>query len=254
MSEFDGQWAVVLGASEGIGFGIAAALFAGGANLVLVARGVDALEARREQLMLEARPGQQVRVEPADASEPASMAALFDRLDRDLPALNVYVANAGAAAVTPLAEIALPEWENLLALNLTGTFLGVQWAARRMTRADAGGNRALLLVSSIRATGARTGMLSYSATKAALNQLARVAALELAPHGVRVNVLSPGLTATTTAVDRAPGVYAARLAEIPLNRAGTPADMGAAARYLCGPAAAFVTGANLVVDGGQSLR
>jgi glucose 1-dehydrogenase len=252
--DLDGQWAVILGASEGIGFGVAEALFAGGASVALVARGADALESRRQQLWQGCRPGQHVRTECADASDPESMSSLFERLDRDLPSLNVYVANAGAATVTPLVEIALEEWQGQLALNLTGTFLGVQWAARRMMRADPRSNRAILLVSSVRAVGARAGMLAYSATKAAVNQLARVAALELAPHGVRVNVLSPGLTATTTAIERAPEIFAARLAEVPLGRTGSPDDMGAAVRYLCGPAAAFVTGANLVVDGGQSLR
>jgi len=145
------------------------------------------------------------------------------------------------------------EWQKILDFNLTGTFLGVQWAARRMAKLDPGANRAILVVSSIRALGARPGRLAYSATKGALNQLVRVAALELAEHGIRVNALSPGITATPMALERNPEVYAQMTASVPLGRSGAPEDMGAAARYLCSPAARFVTGTNLVVDGGESL-
>jgi glucose 1-dehydrogenase len=251
--ELDGQWAVVVGASRGIGFGIAEALLADGGNVVLVARSVEALEARKAELAARAATGQRVLTECADASDPSSMAALFGRLEQLLPRLNIYVANAGMAILRPLVDISLEEWNSQLALNLTGTFVGVQWAARRMLESASDANRAILVVSSVRALSLRVGLLAYSTSKAAVNQLARAAALELAPHGIRVNTLSPGLTLTETAVTRAPDVFASRLAEVPLRRAGSPADMGAAVRYLCGPSASFVTGTNLMVDGGQAL-
>ena len=252
--ELAGQWAVVTGASKGIGLGVSEALFAAGASVVLVARGADELELRKKELASEARPGQQVRTMQADAGDPVQLATLFDQLESELPSLNVYVANAGFGIITPLLDITLDEWNSQLAVNLTGTFLGVQWAARRMCGSDPEANRAILVVSSIRAVGARPGRLAYSATKGALNQLVRVAALELAEHGIRVNALSPGITATPMALEGNPDVYAAMTANVPLGRSGTPQDMGAAARYLCSPAARFVTGANLVVDGGESLH
>lgn len=252
--ELDGQWAVITGASKGIGFGVAEALFAAGANVVLVARGAEELALRAKELQADARPGQQVLTACADASDADALTELFGSLERQLPALNIYVANAGFGIITPLLDISLEEWNQQLALNLTGTFLGVQWAARRMTGADPEANRVILVVSSIRAQGARPGRLVYSATKSALNQLVRVAALELAEHGIRVNALSPGITATPMALENNPEVYAAMTANVPLGRSGTPQDMGAAARYLCSPAARFVTGANLVVDGGESLH
>ena len=119
--------------------------------------------------------------------------------------------------------------------------------------ADGGANRAILVVSSIRSLGVRPGRLAYSATKAALNQLVRVAAHELASHQIRVNALLPGITATPLALEGNPEVFAEASASVPLGRAGTPQDMAAAAVYLCSPAARFVTGVNLVVDGGESL-
>jgi glucose 1-dehydrogenase len=90
------------------------------------------------------------------------------------------------------------------------------------------------------------------ATKAAVNQLVRVAAQELAPFGIRINTLSPGITATPMAEGN-PEAFAEAEANVPLGRAGKPDDMAAGALYLCSPSAAFVTGANLVVDGGESL-
>ena len=90
-------------------------------------------------------------------------------------------------------------------------------------------------------------------TKAGLNQFVRAAAHELAPLGIRVNALSPGITATPLALEGNPEVFEEMAATVPLGRAGEPEDMGAAAVYLCSPEARFVTGANLVVDGGESL-
>lgn len=252
-NDLDGQWAVVTGGSKGIGLGIARALLDGGANVVLVARGASDLERAADELRAVAAGGQQVLTMTADTGDPSSLDQLFDRLEGELPGLNVYVANAGFGIITPLLDITLGEWQDQLAVNLTGTFLGVQWAARRMTKLDPDANRSILVISSIRALGARPGRLAYSATKGALNQLVRVAALELAEHGIRVNALSPGITATPMALEKNPQVYAQMTAGVPLGRSGAPEDMGAAARYLCSPAARFVTGTNLVVDGGESL-
>jgi glucose 1-dehydrogenase len=247
-----GQWAVVTGASKGIGRGIAERFVGAGANVVLVARTAADLEAARDELQAEAGAGQTVTCIAADTSAPAAVEDLFDTLAEALPHLNVFVANAGSGVVTPFLDIPLDEWERTLALNLTGTFVGCQRAARAMTRSPQP-NMAIVVVSSIRAVGARPGRLAYSVTKAGLNQLVRVAAYELAPVGIRVNALSPGITATPLALEGNPEIFAEMTEEVPLGRAGTPADMASAALYLCSPAAAFVTGANLVVDGGESL-
>lgn len=250
-TDLSGQWAVVTGASKGIGLGIAEALAGAGANLVLVARTADQLAAAAADL--DARSSGTVVPAVADMADPDSIAALFDRLEAELPQLNVFVANAGYGSITPFLNVTPEEWAGILALNLTGTFFGCQRAARMMTKTGPEVNSAILVVSSIRAIGARVGRLPYSATKAALNQLVRVAALELGDQNIRVNALSPGITATPMALENNPEIFAEATAGVPMGHAGSPADMGAAALYLCSPASRFVTGANLVVDGGESL-
>jgi NAD(P)-dependent dehydrogenase (short-subunit alcohol dehydrogenase family) len=126
-------------------------------------------------------------------------------------------------------------------------------AGERSTTTGETPNKAILVVSSIRADGVRPGRLAYSVTKAGVNQLVRAAAYELAPLGIRVNALSPGITATPLAQEDNPDIFAEMVATVPMGRAGTPSDMAAAALYLCSPQSRFVTGANLIVDGGESL-
>ena len=113
-------------------------------------------------------------------------------------------------------------------------------------------NQAILAVSSIRALGARPGRLIYAATKAGLNQAIRVAAVELAPHGIRVCGLSPGITETPLTAAH-PDAFDEAVGNVPLGRAALPDDLAEAAYFLCSPQARFITGANLVVDGGESL-
>lgn len=249
-NRLDGQWAVVTGSSKGIGLGIAEALAGAGANVVLVARGAQALAGAAEALRARC-PGQEVRTLTADTSRPESVDALFAEIEQ-LPALDVFVANAGAGALISFLDLTFEEWQGTLDLNLTGTFLTCQRAARLMVGSDRS-NRCILAVSSIRGAGARPGTAAYAATKAGINQLARVAAYELAEHGIRFNVLSPGITVTPMSADLNPERLAQMTEMVPLRRAGAPADMGAAAAYLCSPAARFVTGTNLVVDGGEDL-
>lgn len=248
----DGLWAVVTGASKGIGFGIADGFVAAGANVMIAARGPDDLERAAGELRKRAGDDQEVRVARVDSADPASVEELFATIEADLPRLDIYVANAGSGIITPFVDIPLEEWDRTLALNLTGTFLGCQRAARAMIAGDSV-NRAILVVSSIRGLGVRPGRLAYSVTKAGLNQLVRVAAYELAEHQIRVNALLPGITVTPM-VEGNPEIFVEASASVPLGRAGEPADMAGAAVYLCGPAARFVTGVNFVVDGGESLR
>jgi glucose 1-dehydrogenase len=249
----EGQWAVITGASKGIGRGIAESFVDAGASVVLVARGTEALEAAADELAGRGTGGQRVMALTADTSDPASIEDLFARIEAEIPSLNICVANAGTGRLIPFLELSLEEWNEIVALNLTGTFLCCQRAARLMVDGPPGANRAIVVVSSIRALGARPGLTPYASTKAAVNQLVRIAAYELAPLGVRVNSLSPGITATPLALDNNPDVFAERIKDVPTGRAGTPQDMAAGALYLCSPSAAFVTGTNLVIDGGESL-
>jgi len=249
---FGGQWAVVTGGSKGIGRAIAERFVRGGASVVLVARGEESLAEAAGALRALASPGQDVVPVVADMGSRASIDELFDVIDARLPYLNIFVANAGTGWVTPFLELTAKEFDDVLALNFTGAIYGCQRAGQAMVR-SAQPNRAILAVSSIRALGARPGRLIYAATKAGLNMAIRVAATELAPHGIRINGLSPGITETPLTATN-PDAFAEAVANVPLGRAGLPSDLGAAAAFLCSPDASFITGANLVVDGGESLH
>jgi glucose 1-dehydrogenase len=246
-----GQWAVITGGSKGIGEGIAARLLAAGANVVLVARGQEALDDAVAAARVAASAGQQVFGMTCDVSRRDDIDRLFIDLRATIPSLHVFVANAGTGFVADFLALSAQQWDDVVALNLTGAFYGVQQAARLMVDVPTP-NRAIVVVSSIRATGARPGRLVYAATKAAVNQAVRVAATEFAPLGIRINALSPGITETPlTALN--PIAFAHAVANVPLGRAGLPSDLGEAALFLCSPASRFVTGINLVVDGGESL-
>jgi 3-oxoacyl-[acyl-carrier protein] reductase len=249
--ELVGQWAVVTGGSMGIGRAIVERLADGGANVVVVARGKEALDATVAATRANARPDQEVVGIAADVASRQAVDVLFDELHARLPALNIFVGNAGTGHVTPFLELSDEEFDAVLALNFTGTLRCCQLAGRMMVAAPQA-NAAIVLVSSIRALGARTGRLVYSATKAGVNQAVRVAALELAPHGIRVNALSPGITETPLTAKN-PAAFAEAVANVPLGRAGRPADLAEAAAFLCSPRASFITGINLIVDGGESL-
>lgn len=247
----EGQWAVVTGGSKGIGRAIAERFVAGGASVVLAARGREALDEAAAELRASAVDGQEVVPVVADMGDRGSIDELFDVVTERAPHLNVFVANAGTGRVTPFLELTTEEFDEVLALNFTGAIYGCQRAAQIMVRAPQP-NQAILAVSSIRALGARPGRLIYAASKAGLNMAVRVAAQELAPHGIRVNTLSPGITETPLTAGN-PGPFAEAVANVPMGRAALPADLGAAAYFLCSPEASFITGANLIVDGGESL-
>lgn len=246
----DGQWAVVTGGSKGIGKAIGERLLDGGADVVLVARGQEELD-RTTAAARAAHPDRMVIGMTADMADRASIDALFGRLSETLPHLNIFVANAGTGWVTPFLELTPAEFDAVVALNFTGAVHGCQRAAQMMVDRPQG-NQSIVAVSSIRALGARPGRLVYAATKAALNQAVKVAATELAEHGIRVCALSPGITETPlTAGNKA--VFDEAVSTVPMGRAAMPLDLAEAAFFLCSPEARFITGANLVVDGGESL-
>ena len=247
----DGRWAVVTGGSKGIGAATAEALAAVGANLALVARGRDDLERCAEQLRGRGHPDQRIVTRTVDVADPDDIGDLFGWLADEIPQLDVFVANAGTGHTRPLLDITLDEWQGMLDLNLTGVMLCCQGAARLMLD-NPGGDRAILVVSSIRALQATPGRLAYSTTKAAVNQLVRVAAAELAPHGIRVNGLSPGIT-DTPLTRQFPDAFDEAVAKVPMGRAAHADDVAAAARFLCTEMSRFTTGTNLIVDGGESL-
>jgi glucose 1-dehydrogenase len=248
----DGQWTVVTGGSKGIGRGIADRFVESGSNVVIVARSRDAVDDAVLALRKRASSRQFVLGQTADVSDRASIRAMFDELHTFVPRLDHFIANAGTGRVTPFLELTDEETDEVVALNLTGTILCMQLAARMMLEHQID-NSCIVVVSSIRGIGVVPQRLIYAATKAGINHAVRVAAAELAPTGVRVNIVSPGITETPL-TSRNPEVFAEMTANVPMGRAGQPRDLAEAAHFLCSPAARFITGLNMVVDGGESLR
>lgn len=246
-----GQWVVVTGGSKGIGQAIGRRLAAGGANVVLVARGQAALDEATAALRSGFTTAQEVIGIAADMADRGSIDALFRTLEERLPYLNIFVANAGTGHVTPFLELTTEEFDGVVGLNFVGAIHGMQRAAQLMVERPIE-NQSILAVSSIRALGARPGRLIYAATKAGLNQAVRVAATELAAHGIRVCGVSPGITETPLTAAH-PDAFNEAVQHVPLGRAGQPDDLAEAVYFLCSPQAGFITGANLVVDGGESL-
>lgn len=226
-----GQVAVVTGGTRGIGRTIAAALAAQGALVVAAARS--------------ARPPD----ERVDVTDPDSVRALFDRVEARLGRVDVVVANAGVSRPGPVAGLAPAAFAEVLSTNVAGTFHTLQAAVPALKRA--GGGRILTLSSAL-ATRATPGAGAYSASKAAIEALTRTAAVELAPHGITVNCLSPGIIAEgmgAQLIDNAAvwAKYGPRLAS---GRPGSGAEVAAVAVFLAGAGAGYVNGSVVDVHGG----
>lgn len=254
------RWIVVGGGSKGIGLEIANRLARDGAHLVLVARDKRALEDARIEVLSNGAADTQVLTVVADTSKEEDVARLESVLREQVPAIHGLIANAGTGGLTPFLELDLKEWDRIISTNLRGTFQLCQMAARLMVEQRANAQSpvkdddfSLLVVSSIRAWQYRLGTLPYSTTKAGLQQFVRGVALELAPHRIRVNSLAPGMTVTPLMLESSPDVVEHAAQKIPFGRAGEPIDMSRAATFLLSPAASFITGSTLTVDGGESL-
>ncbi len=251
--DFTGTNVLVTGASKGIGRGIAEAFGLAGANVALNYR-TDAEGAAAAGSRIEAAGGTALLVQ-ADVADPVAVAELFDTVDRGLGPLDVLVNNAGQAGpAKPLHEVSPEEWQDLLAANLDGGFYCAAEAARRMLARGRGGR--IVNISSVHEEACNVlGGGPYNASKAALRNLTRSLALELAPHGITVNAVAPGmiLTPMNGRALRDPVYRAEAEAQIPVRRAGVPEDIAGMVLYLASDLASYCTGATYYVDGGWML-
>ena len=185
---------------------------------------------------------------PCDIAEPSSVIAA-ERASRTIGPCDILVNNAGMLLPGSLATVPLEDWNRLLAVNLTGYLLCAQAFGKPMIERGRG---AMVHTASIAGSNAQAFSGAYSVSKAGVLMLSRQLAVEWGPHGVRSNVLSPGLVRTPMSESfyQAPGVMERRAAAIPLGRVGTPQDMAQVVLFLASDRAGFVNGQEIIVDGG----
>jgi 3-oxoacyl-[acyl-carrier protein] reductase len=244
--------AFITGASSGIGAAAAELLAALGAR---VAIGYHANEAgaRDVEARIAAAGGRAVIV-GGDVSRAAEIPEIVDRASAALGRIDILVNNAGSLVGRfPIRQLTAEDWDRVMALNVRSAALCARAVAGGMVDRKSG---AIVNVTSIAAhTGGGPGAGPYAAAKAALIALTKSMAKELAPHGVRVNAVSPGVIDTPFhASFTSPEVMKTFLSAIPLGRIGTPVECATAIAFLASPAASFVVGETLEVNGGQLMR
>jgi len=245
-SSFDltGQTALITGGGTGLGFGMARCLVASGARVVLVGRRRDELEKATAAL------GKQAYALPGDITRLETVPALVDAAEAKAGPVTLLINNAGVHLKKPAVETTDQEFAQVLQTHVFGAFALTREVGRRMVGRRSG---CVLFTASMTAFIGMPSVVAYSAAKSAYVGIVRSLATEWGPHGVRVNGIAPGWIASEM-LDRAlagdPARKARILARTPLARFGEPDDIGWAAVYLASPAAKFVSGVVLPIDGG----
>ncbi len=241
-----GKRAVVTGAAGGIGRAIAFSFAEAGADVALLDR--DAEGCRMLAGQIAEKGGRAVAI-PCDTSDPAAVTAAAKAMADTLGPADILVNNAGVLRAGALADISLDAWNALMAINLTGYLLCAQ-AFRPQILANQGG--ALIHIASIAASNPQPRSGAYSASKAGVAMLSRQLALEWGPDHIRSNIVSPGFIRTPMSETfyQAPGVKERREAMVPVRRIGTAQDIADAVLFLASPRSSYVTGAEILVDGG----
>jgi glucose 1-dehydrogenase len=249
--DLEGKVALVTGAGSGIGRGISLALAAAGADVAVNYRR-NAAGAEETVGLVEAAGGRALAV-GADVGVEADVDAMFETVLATFGRVDVLVNNAGHGGGGPLLDVAFPDFERVMRSNLYGPLFCAQRAARRMI-AQGGGGR-IVNISSVHEEAPGIGGGAYCIAKAALRMFTKSLALQLASHRITVNGVAPGMILTGMnqyALDD-PDLLAAAEAQVPIGRAGQPADIAAMVRFLCSDAASYCTGATFYVDGGWML-
>jgi len=251
MPRFTDRVCLVTGASSGIGRATALRLAQEGAAVALVALPGDDLEAAAGECRA---TGSAALALPADVTDSRQVAAAFEHAETLGPVSAVF-SNAGISIVGPAVSLDDDDWLRQLHVNLSGNFFVVREAGRRMIPRGRG---AIVTTGSELGLLGQTGYVGYTATKGGVLAMTRALAAELAVHGIRVNSISPGTTETPMLMAEfaaAPDPATERAqneSTIPLGRIGQPGDIAAAVAFLLSDEAAYITGANLVVDGGRT--
>lgn len=237
--------ALITGAAQGIGYACAEAIAEDGAQIVVSDIQQDKVKEAAEKLGNGALPLS------CDMGNPEEILAMFDQVEADLGPVSILVNNAGINMPCDFLDVTLDDFNKVIDVNLTGTFVALQRAARTMVAQDIKGN--VVNMTSINAQVAIPAIASYCASKGGVMQLTKAAALSLAPHGIRVNAVGPGSvdTAMMAGVNNSPEAMARVMSRTPLQRVGTPREIGDVVAFLASEKASYITGETIYVDGGR---
>ncbi|MDA8744220.1 SDR family oxidoreductase [Rubripirellula amarantea] len=242
MSKLTSKIAVITGGASGIGLATARRFVAEGAFVYLFGRRQAALDAAVAELGEE-----NVRAVQGDITDQATLDKLYETIKSEKGKIDILFANAGVGDFAPLGEITEDQYDWTFDINVKGTLFTVQKALPLMS---AGGT--IILTGSTVGSMGTAAMSVYSASKAAIRNLARSWALDLRGTGIRVNVLSPGATVTETLVGFGEEVTDALAAATPLGRMGEPSEIAAVATFLASDDSQFMTGSEVFADGGYA--
>jgi glucose 1-dehydrogenase len=241
--------AIITGAATGIGHAIAVRFAREGASVVVDYVGSQETANRTEQEIQSF--GAKTIAVAADVSNPAQVQNLIESTVKEFGRLDIVVNNAGIEKKSAFVDYPLEELQKILAVNLIGPFLMAQWGARQMIRQGQGGR--IINISSVHEDLPMPMNAAYCASKGGLRMLARTIAVELAKDKITVNNIGPGAVYTPIDADieEKPEVEKLLMAEIPLNRWGTPEEIAGLAVYLASDEAGYVTGSTFFIDGGM---
>lgn len=250
LKSFDlrGKKALVTGGGSGLGRAMALALAEAGADVGVAARRMEKLEAVAEEIRALGRASAAI---PLDLSEPESVAAAAERAAAELGAIDILVNNSGVSGAGWAADLPITEWDQVMATNLRGAFLMCQAVGAQMIERGSG---VIVNVASVAGMIGVKKLSAYTASKGGLIQLTKTLALEWAKYGIRVNALAPGYVLTDINREMFNSEAGGQMIKthIPMGRVGQPEDMAGAVVFLASDASSYMTGAALVLDGGQS--
>jgi 3-oxoacyl-[acyl-carrier protein] reductase len=248
--DLTGRVALVTGASSGLGQQFARALADNGAAVALVARRADRLAAFSAELM---KSGAKTLAVEADVTDRGAMLEAFDAVEKEFGTVTILVNNAGIAHSGRATDMPSEEWRKVLSTNLDSVFFWAQEAAKRMLAANKHG--AIVNIASVLGLAVAKGAVAYATAKAGVVQVTRALAVELAFKGVRVNAIAPGWFVTEMNDDYLASEAGDKIKrEVPMGRFGKAGELDGALLLLASDAGAYITGATIVVDGGQVVQ
>lgn len=245
MSELSGQIALVTGGTRGIGRGIAEELARAGARVAVVGR-----DAGRAQAAAGTLPGEGHAGFACDLGDENAIDGLIKEIEQQIGPIDVLVNNAGVTEDNLLVRLTNEAWDKVIDTNLKAAFLTIRAVSRGMMRRRAG--RIINITSVVGITGNK-GQANYAASKAGLIGLTKSVAKELGSRNVLCNAVAPGYIETEMTAELTEPVKEAMLGQIATGRMGRPEDIAGVVRFLAGPAAGYITGQVIVVDGGMVM-